>query len=145
MFEGQGCGGGWGTVCRHGMSQWEEVWKGQDTVTYGLAVWATGWWPSTEPLMCLDGEVSLGSRQEHRSGCDVTPAGAGCFLWRGPSDSGAERVRQGERGSVPNAAGSFVCLCGQQLDWACEHTELCGGQWVSSYMLVIPDSLYYIT
>lgn len=64
VLEGHGCGGDWGAVCRHGVSQWEEVWKGQDLVTYGLAVWITGWWPSIEPLMCLDGgEVIHGSRQ----------------------------------------------------------------------------------
>lgn len=97
MFEGQGCGGGWGTACRHGLSQWEEVWKGQDVVTYDLAVWITGWWPSMEPLMCLDGgEVIHGSRQQHRSGCDMTPAGPCCFLWRGPSNCGAGGVRQVE-------------------------------------------------
>lgn len=32
MFEGQGCGGGQGIVCRHGVSQWEDVWKSQDVV-----------------------------------------------------------------------------------------------------------------
>lgn len=34
MFEGQGCGGGGGggIVCRHGVSQWEDVWKSQDVV-----------------------------------------------------------------------------------------------------------------
>lgn len=39
--------------------------------------------------MCLDGgEVIHGRGQGHGSGCDVTPAGACCFLWRRPSSSG---------------------------------------------------------
>lgn len=54
MFEGQKCGGGWGnSLSSWCVSPWEEVRKGQDIVTQGLAVWVTGWWPSTETLMCL--------------------------------------------------------------------------------------------
>lgn len=71
--------------------------------------------------MCLDaGEVRHGCRQEHRSGCDVTPAGVCCFQWRGPSNCGGDPATVVlsllGRGSVLNAVGSFACLCGQQLD-----------------------------
>lgn len=48
-----------------------------------------------------------GSRQEHRSGCDATPAGACCFLWRGPSNSGAERL---DRESKSPELGWVVCV-----------------------------------
>lgn len=51
MFEGQGCGGGWAdSLSPRCVSPWEEVQKGQDIVTQGLAVWVAGWWPLTEPL-----------------------------------------------------------------------------------------------
>lgn len=48
-----------------------------------------------------------GSRQEHRSGCDTTPAGACCFLWQGPSNVVLRALDR----EVLNAVGLFVCLC----------------------------------
>lgn len=80
-----------------------------------------------------------GSRQEHRSGCDTTPAGACCFLWRGPSNSGAEGLdRESES---PELGCLRVCV-----GWirVVSIRSCVVDSRVSSYMLVIPDGLHYI-
>lgn len=105
MFEGQGCGGGGGnSLSSRCVSVGRRL---EEPRCCHVRFGCVDFW-----LVAVDGDAWMvvrsfhGSRQEHRSGCDTTPAGACCFLWQGPSNV---VLRALDRESKSPERGWVVC------------------------------------